>query len=91
MSKKALQHRHVVFKYILFIRTYCAFFWVLRHCVERGDFSRAVKFLNHLKGAPRGVVSGWIQEACLVLQVRNATQVLKNYSTMLIQRSAVPV
>ncbi|XP_078668591.1 MICOS complex subunit MIC60-like isoform X7 [Branchiostoma floridae x Branchiostoma belcheri] len=46
------------------------------HSLENGDLEQAARFINQLKGEPRKVASGWLEEARLTLEARQAAQAL---------------
>ncbi|XP_059487463.1 MICOS complex subunit Mic60-like [Neocloeon triangulifer] len=56
-------------------------------CMKNNDFMNAVKFVERLKGAPTKAVAGWLNEARSYLKVKQATQILKHYCTLKINRS----
>lgn len=47
-----------------------------RYCVDRGNFTQALRYANLLKGASRNIASDWINETRLLLETQQAINVL---------------
>jgi len=45
-------------------------------CVDRGDLEQAVRYVNQLRAEPRRVAADWLTEARLLLETRQAADVL---------------
>lgn len=48
--------------------------------VERGNLEQAVRYVNQLSGEPRRVASDWLSEARLLLETRQAAEVLVSFA-----------
>lgn len=47
--------------------------------IEQGDFEMAIKLLQQLKGEPKRLAKDWINEALLLLEVKQACSLLNAY------------
>ncbi|XP_031616740.1 MICOS complex subunit Mic60 isoform X2 [Contarinia nasturtii] len=47
-----------------------------RYCVDRGNFTQALRYANLLQGASRNIASDWINETRLLLETQQAIDVL---------------
>lgn len=47
-----------------------------RYCVDRGNFTQALRYANLLQGASRNVANDWITETRLLLETQQAINVL---------------
>lgn len=47
-----------------------------RYCVDRGNFTQALRYANLLRGASRNIASDWINETRLLLETQQAINVL---------------
>jgi mitofilin len=48
--------------------------------IEKGDLQQAVRYANQLSGEPRRVAADWLREAKLLLETRQAADVLLAYA-----------
>ena len=48
--------------------------------LERGNLEQAVRYVNQLRGEPRRVASDWLREARLLLETRQAAEVLVSFA-----------
>lgn len=53
---------------------YCTF--CFRYCVDRGNFTQALRYANLLQGASRKIATDWINETRLLLETQQAINVL---------------
>lgn len=53
---------------------FCVFFF--RYCVDRGNFTQALRYANLLQGASRNIATDWINETRLLLETQQAINVL---------------
>lgn len=51
-------------------------FCICRYCVDRGNFTQALRYANLLQGASRKIASDWINETRLLLETQQAINVL---------------
>ncbi|XP_068222602.1 MICOS complex subunit MIC60 isoform X2 [Palaemon carinicauda] len=47
-----------------------------RYCLDKDDLPMSVRYMNLLRGEPRNVASGWLKEARLTLEARQAADAL---------------
>lgn len=47
-----------------------------KYCLEKDDLCMSVRYMNLLRGEPRNVASGWLREARLTLETRQAAHAL---------------
>ncbi|XP_076067930.1 inner membrane mitochondrial protein mitofilin isoform X3 [Oratosquilla oratoria] len=47
-----------------------------KYCLDKDDLNHAVRYMNLLRGAPRHVAADWLKEARLLLEARQAADVL---------------
>ncbi|EDV22939.1 uncharacterized protein TRIADDRAFT_28229, partial [Trichoplax adhaerens] len=57
------------------------------HYLFHGELEQAVRFVNQLRGEPRRVASDWLREARLLLETRQAVNIIKQLSTTYGMRS----
>nr|CAB3256092.1 MICOS complex subunit MIC60-like [Phallusia mammillata] len=54
------------------------------YCLDHGNLEQAARFVNQLTGEPRRVVEGWLKEARLLLETRQAVEALATVSKGLV-------
>ncbi|XP_066960296.1 MICOS complex subunit MIC60 isoform X2 [Macrobrachium rosenbergii] len=47
-----------------------------RYCLDKDDLSMSIRYMNLLRGEPRNVAAGWLKEARLTLEARQAADAL---------------
>lgn len=51
-----------------------------RYCVDRGNFTQALRYANLLQGASRNIAADWIDETRLLLETQQAINVLLTHA-----------
>jgi mitofilin len=51
------------------------------HCIHRGDLEQAVRFVNQLRGESRRVAADWLVEARLLLETKQAVELLLAFAS----------
>jgi len=51
------------------------------NCLKYGDIEQAVRYVNQLRGEPRRVASEWLNEARLLLETRQAAELILAFAS----------
>jgi len=51
------------------------------NCLKYGDIEQAVRYVNQLRGEPRRVASEWLDEARILLETRQATELILAFAS----------
>ena len=62
--------------FTLYSNHVCVFVLHCRYCVDRGNFTQALRYANLLQGASRKIAADWINETRLLLETQQAINVL---------------
>lgn len=47
-----------------------------QYFIDQGDFEMAIKLLQQLEGEPKNITKDWINEALLLLEVKQAVNII---------------
>jgi len=51
------------------------------HCLKYGDIEQAARYVNQLRGEPRRVTSSWLEEARILLETRQAAELILAFAS----------